>query len=126
VRIAGLGDLAVEDVAVSPTGFGGYLSNKEGAAGHGGRPTPETPIGVRAYPIDDPVASQWKRWMRAVYADTGRSRRTSDGLSSRGGSDTRNAPEGTRTMNRANHWAWLVALSLAGPALGGHARPVGP
>ena len=70
LRIAGVGDMSVEDLEISPTGFGGYLRSKEGSSRHSNAPTAESPIGIRAYPIDDPVASQWKRWMQAVYAGT--------------------------------------------------------
>jgi hypothetical protein len=70
LRIAGVGDLVMEDLAVSPTGFGGYLSGKTGAGGHSHSPTSQSPIGVRAYPMGDPVASQWKRWMQATFAGT--------------------------------------------------------
>jgi hypothetical protein len=61
VAIAGLGDLAIGEIEVSPTGFGGSLL--------AGAPNGST-VGVRAYPIDDPVASQWKRWMQAIWNGT--------------------------------------------------------
>lgn len=61
VAVAGLGDLTIGEIEVSPTGFGGSLLAEA--------PKGST-IGVRAYPLDDPIASQWKRWMQAIFAGT--------------------------------------------------------
>jgi hypothetical protein len=59
LRIAGVGDLAVEGLEVGAVG-----TSYRGKSMEGGQ------IGVRAYRMDDPVAAQWKRWMQALYAGT--------------------------------------------------------
>jgi hypothetical protein len=69
IKVAGADDLDIKDLALTPTGYGGNAICV-GQNFSGGTFREKGDLGVRAYPIDDPVASQWKRWMQATYAGT--------------------------------------------------------
>jgi hypothetical protein len=58
LKVPGLKDgLVLSDVRITPTGYGGQLADPKDTSG----------IQVRAYPLGDPIASHWQRWMKAIF-----------------------------------------------------------
>jgi len=62
LKIAGAGEITIQDMFITPTGDG--VMPKSDAK------SKTSEVSLRAYAIDDPVASQWKRWMETIFSGT--------------------------------------------------------